>query len=85
MVVGFVLITVKVGKEREVYEKLIKNPKFKEIYFLFGAYDLIAKIEAKDFNELSNIVFNDIRTIVGVISTKTLPGATFPERGRESI
>ncbi|MEM2924924.1 MAG: Lrp/AsnC ligand binding domain-containing protein [Methanocellales archaeon] len=80
MAIGFVLINVEIGKDREVYERLIKNKKFKEIYFLFGEYDLIAKIEAKDFDELSDIVFNEIRTVPGVRSTKTLTGATFPRK-----
>ncbi len=80
MAVGFVLINVELGKDKKVYDELIKKEKFKEVYFLFGAYDLIVKIEAKDFNELSNIVFNEIRTIPGVRSTKTLPAATFREK-----
>jgi DNA-binding Lrp family transcriptional regulator len=41
---------------------------------LFGEFDLIAKIDAEDFEELGEIVFKKIRSIKGVIDTKTLTG-----------
>ncbi|MEM2933927.1 MAG: Lrp/AsnC ligand binding domain-containing protein [Halobacteria archaeon] len=78
MPIGIVLINVEIGKDREVYEKLIK--KFKEVYFLFGKYDLIIKLEVKDFDELSEIVFNEIRTIEGIKSTTTLAGTSLPDK-----
>lgn len=78
MPIGIVLINVETGKDREVYEKLIK--KFKEVYFLFGKYDLIIKLEVKDFDELSEIVFNEIRTIDGIKSTTTLAGTSLPDK-----
>ncbi len=78
MPIGIVLINVETGKDREVYEKLIK--KFKEVYFLFGKYDLIIKLEVKDFDELSEIVFNEIRTIDGIKSTMTLAGTSLPDK-----
>ena len=39
-----------------------------------GEYDIIAKIEAEDFEKLGEIVINNIRSIKGVIDTKTLTG-----------
>jgi DNA-binding Lrp family transcriptional regulator len=78
MPIGIVLVNVETGKDREVYEKLSK--KFKEVYFLFGKYDLIIKLEVKDFDELSEIVFNDIRTIDGIKSTITLAGTSLPDK-----
>jgi len=41
---------------------------------LFGEYDLIAKIEAEDFNVSGQVVVDKIRSIAGVIDTKTLTG-----------
>ena len=38
---------------------------------------MIAKIEADDFESLGDIVVNKIRTIEGVIDTKTLTGTKF--------
>ena len=45
-----------------------------EIHPLFGEYDLIVKIDAKDYSELGKTVIEHIRTIEGVIDTKTLTG-----------
>ena len=77
MAVGFVLINVAPAHEHDVYNKLSKIPQIVEIHPLFGEYDLIAKIDANDFEELGTIIVNKIRTITGVLDTKTLTGLTF--------
>ncbi|WP_456370936.1 Lrp/AsnC ligand binding domain-containing protein [Geoglobus sp.] len=77
MALGFVLVKVMPRKERDVYEKLIKLDEVEELYPLFGEYDLIAKITVNDFEELSEVVVKKIRSIDGVIETKTLTGAKF--------
>ncbi|MEM4170293.1 MAG: Lrp/AsnC ligand binding domain-containing protein [Thermoplasmata archaeon] len=77
MAIGFVLISTAPGKEHEVYDEHRKIKEIIEIKPLFGEYDLIAKVEAKDFNELGKIVVDQIRSIPGVIDTKTLTGIKF--------
>jgi DNA-binding Lrp family transcriptional regulator len=77
MAVGFVLINVAPAHEHEVYNKLSKIPQIVELHPLFGEYDLIAKIDANDFEELGTIIVNKIRSIVGVLDTKTLTGLSF--------
>jgi DNA-binding Lrp family transcriptional regulator len=72
MALGYVLIIVAPAHEHEVYNKLTKVSEIIEIHPLFGEYDLIAKIEAEDFEKLGSIVVNKIRSIEGVIDTKTL-------------
>jgi DNA-binding Lrp family transcriptional regulator len=77
MAIGFVLINVAPAHEHEVYNKLSKIPQIVELHPLFGEYDLIAKIDANDFEELGTIIVNKIRSITGVLDTKTLTGLTF--------
>jgi len=77
MAIGFVLINVVPAHEHEIYNKLSKIPQIIELHPLFGEYDLIAKIEADDFEELGTIIVNKIRSITGVLDTKTLTGLTF--------
>ncbi len=77
MAIGFVLISAAPAKEHEVYNKLSKVPEIVELHPLFGEYDLIAKIEAEDFEKLGSLVVNRIRSIEGVIDTKTLTGTRF--------
>jgi DNA-binding Lrp family transcriptional regulator len=74
MTVSFVLINTAPAHENEVYNKLCNVKQIIELQPLFGEYDLIAKIESDDFNGLGNIVLNTIRSIKGVIDTKTLIG-----------
>jgi len=77
MAVGFVLINVSPAHEHDVYNKLSKIQQIIELHPLFGEYDLIAKIDATDFEELGTIIINKIRSIAGVLDTKTLTGLTF--------
>ncbi len=69
---GFVLISTAPAKEHEVYNELLKVKEVVEVYPLFGEYDLIAKIEASDFNLLGQVVVDKVRSQPGVIDTKTL-------------
>jgi len=75
MVVGYVLISVEPTKEVEVLKKLLEIPEVVEAHSLFGEYDIIAKVVSSSLEELSNLILNKIRTIDGIISTKTLMGA----------
>ena len=77
MAIGFVLINVAPAQEHDVYNKLSKIPQVVELHPLFGEYDLIAKIDANGFEELGTIIVNKIRSITGVLDTKTLTGLTF--------
>ena len=74
MTIAFVLIHVSTLRESEVFNKLSKIPEVIEFHLLLGEYDLIAKIEAKDFESIGQIIINKIRTIGGITYTKTLTG-----------
>lgn len=74
MAVGFVLISAAPGKEHAVYAQLLKVSEISELHPLFGEYDLIAKVEAPDLDSLGQVVVGKIRSIDGVVDTKTLAG-----------
>ncbi len=74
MSIAFILVSTVPGKEQEVYNKISKVNYVVEIHPLFGEYDLIVKLDAKDYSELGKVVVEQIRTIDGVIDTKTLTG-----------
>ena len=71
MAIGFVLICAEPSHEHDVYHKLSNLPEIVELHPLFGEYDLIAKIEAKNFDILGKIIINKIRSIKGVSFTTT--------------
>ena len=77
MALGFVLIKAAPAYEHEVYNKLSKVKEINELHPLFGEYDLIAKIKAENFEKLGQIIISKIRSIQGVIDTKTLTGTKF--------
>lgn len=77
MVIGFILISTAPAKEHDVFKALMNVSEIVELHPLFGEYDLIAKIEARDFNTLGQIVVEKVRSIPGVIDTKTLTGIKF--------
>ena len=77
MSLGFILIKASPNLEHEVYNKLLKVQEIIDLQPLFGEYDLIAKIEAGDFEKLGEIVINKIRSVKGVLDTKTLTGTRF--------
>jgi len=77
MAMGFILISTAPAREHEVYSDLLKIPEIVELHPLFGEYDLIAKVEAEDFDTLGKIVVERVRAIEGVADTKTLTGTKF--------
>ena len=77
MSIGFVLIKAAPALEHEIYLKILKISQIIELHPLFGEYDLIAKIEAENFEKLGEIVINNIRSVKGVIDTKSLTGTRF--------
>ena len=77
MAIGFVLMHVSPLHEYEVFNKLSKLHEIIEVHPLFGEYDLIAKIEAKDYESIGEIVVHKIRTIDGILYTSTLAGLKF--------
>ena len=79
MAVGFVLITTESQKELTVYEKINAIPEVKELHPLFGEYDMIAKVETQEFDDLAKIVIQKIRNVPGVNETKTLGAISFTE------
>jgi len=74
MAIGFVMIKVETSLEKEVLKKLEKIEEISEVHPLFGDYDFIAKIEAENFDHLGDVIIKKIRTIKGVVDTKTLVG-----------
>lgn len=75
MAIGYVLINVKPGSELEVHGEVSKLDIVKDASLLFGDYDLLVKLSADSMSEIAASVVEKIRSIDGVIDTKTLAGA----------
>jgi DNA-binding Lrp family transcriptional regulator len=74
MAIGFALISISPLHEKTVYEKLKQIPEIIEVHPLFGEFDILVKIEAHDIDSIGSIVINKIRSVQGIVDTKTLIG-----------
>ena len=75
MAVGFVLITTEPGKEIGVRKKVAEIDCVKGIWVVFGNFDCFVKVEADDEAELTEAIVQGIRSVPGIVDTRTLIGA----------
>jgi DNA-binding Lrp family transcriptional regulator len=69
---AFVLINAELGSEEEVVKELKKLPNVKEVYVVYGVYDLIVKVEAESLDKLKEYIFSKIRQMDKIRSTLTM-------------
>ena len=69
---GYVLLDVEPGSEYSVHQRVSSLPFVKDAQVLFGDHDMILKIEAETMGEIAKLVVDSIRSVEGVINTKTL-------------
>jgi len=73
MTVGFVLITISPSHEDEVCKQLSKEEAVVDCTLLHACeYNLIVKVKGNNYREIGEFVIRKVRTIEGVIDTKTL-------------
>ncbi len=60
MITTFFLITVKAGTDQEIIRKLksYKEISVKEVYEIYGAFDILARIEAESEDKISKVRLN---------------------------
>jgi len=74
MATGFALLSISPLHEKEVYEILKTTSEIVEVHPIFGEYDILLKIECPDIDSIGDVVIKKIRSIKGVVDTKTLIG-----------
>ena len=72
MPIAFVLINVEASSEDEVIQELKAIDDVKSVYFVYGAYDIVAKIEARTEQELKQTITWKVRRLERIASTQTL-------------
>ena len=78
MPMAFVLINTEMGSEREVLAALRKIGDVKEAYFVYGVYDIVARVESDSMDRLKDVVTWNIRRLNKVRSTLTMMAAGEP-------
>ena len=69
---GFVLLNCDLGAEELILEELKKIPNVSQAYITFGAYDVIAEINADSQEAFDETVSLKIRRLTRIVSTMTL-------------
>lgn len=71
MSVAYVLIKVKPGTARNVYNKLDRLSSIQQVDAVTGPYDIIAIVQGSDLNAIGNIVMDKVLTIEGISNSMT--------------
>ena len=74
MATAYVLINCDLGYEEQIIEELKHISDVKEVNGVFGAYDILAKVESDQIRTLRETLMWKIRKIRHVRSTLTLMG-----------
>jgi len=74
MPTAYVLLNCVLGSEEKVIEQLKQIESIKEISGTFGLYDILAKLQAPNIEDLKNGITQQIRNIDKVKGTLTLMG-----------
>jgi len=69
---AFVMITVETGKDSEVLNELKKITNVKEACLTYGAYDIVAKVEAETREKLEEVISQQVRRVNNIRSTLTM-------------
>ena len=72
MPLAFVMIVAETGRESEVLDELKKIEHVKEACLTYGAYDVVAKVEAETKEKLEEIITGKVRRLDSVRSTLTM-------------
>ncbi len=74
MTKAFVLINCELGSEKQVISDLKAVDCVRNVYGVFGAYDILTSLECERFEELRQMIIWKIRKIDSIRSTITLIG-----------
>ena len=69
---AYIMMNVKTGTEDEICHKVIKYGEVEEVSTIYGEYDLILKVKAKDMNQLDRLIVDKLRNIPDILLTATM-------------
>jgi DNA-binding Lrp family transcriptional regulator len=78
MITAIVLLTMlggtgeSLGWAKETKNRLSQISGVKRVYGVFGRYDLVAILEAENFESLTSLIADKIRSVPGIQASETL-------------
>ncbi len=72
MVTAFVMVVSEPGKEKELAEELRRLPQVKQLWEVYGEYDIVARLGVESLQVLDSFVREKIRRMTSVRLTTTM-------------
>ena len=72
MAIAYVLVSCDLGFDAEIIDEIKQLEDVKEVHWVFGAYDILAKVESANVENLRDTITWKIRKLNRVRSTLTL-------------
>jgi DNA-binding Lrp family transcriptional regulator len=69
---AFVLINTEAGLEKLVHEEIKSLEGVKDVYDLYGEYDLMVVVEQDNDKDVAEVVSWELRKVKGIRSTNTM-------------
>ncbi len=73
--IAYLMVLADTGKEYEIVQRMRQNPEVSEAYIVYGAWDVICKIETDSMAKLNSIVL-ELRRVAFVKRSMTLIALT---------
>jgi DNA-binding Lrp family transcriptional regulator len=70
-VTAYILLNVEMSTQHDVFDTIKTMYEAREVYMIFGAFDIIIKAEFQDNDKLSNFVVDKLKSLEGVLETQT--------------
>jgi len=70
-VTAFILLNVEMSTQQAVFETIKNMDEAREVYMIFGAFDIIIKAEFQDNDKLSKFVIDKLKSLEGVLESQT--------------
>lgn len=74
MIKAYILVSLVPGLETNTIPQISALPGVQETDLVFGRWDVVVQVEAKNIPDLTRMVINQIRGLQGVQATETLIG-----------
>ncbi len=69
---AYILVNVSTGTEDEVCKALVEFDEVVEVATIYGGYDAIIKVAAKDMKNLDNFITTQLRSLPNIFMTSTM-------------
>ncbi len=69
---AYILVNVSTGTEDEVCKALVEFDEVEEVATIYGEYDAIIKVVAKDMKNLDDFITSQLRSLPNIFMTSTM-------------